>query len=66
MFEMLKESNGNMSSMRVIAFMITSAVLFVWVSTSIKTWTVQPLDTNAMILVIGSLGAKVGQKFGEK
>lgn len=66
MFDMFKENNGGVSSVRVIAFMIVAAVLFVWVSVSLKTWTIQPLDMNTVVMVLGSLGAKVGQKFAEK
>ena len=66
MFDVFKENNGGVSSVRVIAFMIVTAVLFVWVSVSLKTWTIQPLDMNTVVMVLGSLGAKVGQKFAEK
>ena len=66
MLEMLKESNGNMSSIRVIAFMIASAVVSVWSYTSIRSGVIQPMDLSTVTLVLGSLGAKVGQKFGEK
>jgi hypothetical protein len=65
MFEFLEENNGGISFMRVASLGIISVTLFVWAYTSIKTATIQKMDIEQLMLILGSLGFKLGQKIVE-
>lgn len=64
-FEFLEENNGGVSFMRVASFGIIGVTLFVWAYTSIKTNEIQKLDIEQLMLMLGSLGFKLGQKIVE-
>ena len=65
MFEFLEEDNGGISFMRVASFGIIGVTLFVWAYTSIRTMQIQKMDIEQIMLILGSLGFKLGQKFVE-
>lgn len=64
-FEFLEENNGGVSFMRVASFGVIGVTLFVWAYTSIKTNEIQKLDIEQLMLILGSLGFKLGQKIIE-
>lgn len=65
LFEFLEENNGGISFMRVASFGIIGVTLFVWAYTSVKTMTIQKIDIEQLMLILGSLGLKLGQKVVE-
>lgn len=64
-FEFLEENNGGVSFMRVASFGIIGVILFVWAYTSIKTMQIQKIDIEQLMLMLGALGFKLGQKIIE-
>lgn len=63
--EILEDTNGGISFMRVAAGSIVGVTLFVWAYTSIKTMQIQKLDIEQLILMLGSMGIQLGQKMVE-
>lgn len=64
-FEFLEEDNSGISFMRVASFGIIGVTLFVWAYTSIRTMQIQKMDIEQIMLILGSLGFKLGQKIVE-
>lgn len=65
LIEFLEENNGGISFMRVASFGIIGVTLFVWAYTSIRTMQIQKMDIEQIMLILGSLGFKLGQKIVE-
>ncbi|MCC7212504.1 MAG: hypothetical protein IT451_11785 [Candidatus Brocadia sp.] len=65
LFEFLEENNGGISFMRVASLGIIGVTLFVWAYTSIKTMQIQKIDIEQLMLMLGALGFKLGQKIIE-
>jgi len=64
--KIFSEDNGNLSSMRLIVFIIIVTVLFNWTYINIISKTLSPLNWADIMLVIGPLITKVYQKGKEK
>ena len=64
MLQMFKEDNGNVSSIRVSMFLVVCCCMFDYMF-SVYTkgaWNPSP---EVVVILLGVLGLKVGQKFGE-
>ena len=63
---MLKDDSGHWSSMRIMAVIVTSIVLFVWVALCIGGKTMIDLPPGVLGLLFTLWLGKVSQKFAEK
>lgn len=64
--EMLSEDNGNISTMRILAFFIIAVVMFNWTWINIATGSIISFDWADLGLILGPLFAKGYQKGREK
>ena len=58
--------SGKTSTIRMAALWICGIVMSVWAYISISKLEMQPISDEVLILVLGSLGAKVAQMVQEK
>jgi hypothetical protein len=66
MKELFKESNGQVSSMRLIVFLIVATIIGTWSYTVINTGEWVALQIGDAVALIGTLGMKAYQKGNEK
>jgi len=64
--EFLKDNNGQMSSMRVMSFMIVSLVMIAWCAVCWKQGELIPMPSDQLMLIGLALGGKTAQKYIEK
>jgi multisubunit Na+/H+ antiporter MnhF subunit len=62
MANFLQDDKGNNSSMRLLVAFIVVSILGTWVSVSIRTNAMAPLDLPTVLALVGSLMAKAYQK----
>jgi multisubunit Na+/H+ antiporter MnhF subunit len=62
MANFLQDDKGNNSSMRLLVSFIVVSILGTWMSVSIRTNTMAPLDLPTVLTLVGSLMAKAYQK----
>ena len=62
LFRALAESDGNPSSMRLATFVIVGSVMAGWLYVTIHIGALQPLSTEQVGLVLGTLGVKAWQR----
>lgn len=60
--EILSDTDGSLSFVRVAVLLIIGAFLFNWCYLTAKTGQAQTLDWSSVAVVLGSLGIKVAQK----
>jgi len=56
------EDNGNPSSTRMLTAFVVVSIISVWGYVSIIKGEIAPLPTEAVVAIVGALGAKVWQK----
>ncbi len=66
LMQALAESDGNPSSMRLATAVIVGAVMAGWLYVTIHTGTLQPMTTEQVGLVLGTLGVKAWQRGKEE
>jgi len=64
--EIFSDDGGNMSSMRLLVFLVVGTLLFNWTWINITTGTIVSFDWADMGLILGSLFIKGYQKGKEK
>ena len=62
LFRALAESDGNPSSMRLATFVVVGSIMAGWLYVTIHTGELQPLTTEHVGLVLGTLGVKAWQR----
>lgn len=65
LFQFLQESNGNLSTARLIPTIVTLAIIFKYVWQVVKTDAAN-FSVEEITMLLGSFGIKVGQKPLEK
>ena len=63
--DVFKESDGMLSLMRFLNFMLVMIPLLVWTGLSISTGTLIPIPESVVVLMIAALTGKVAQRFLE-
>ena len=64
--DVLKDTNGNTSTTRLILFVITTVFIGTWGWLSIQKGEMQPIDMEQLMLILGAFGFKVAQRSIEK
>ena len=63
--KVLSEDNGNLSTMRILVFLIVAVILFNWTWFNIHHNVISSFDWQDLALIVGPLFAKAYQKSKE-
>ena len=65
MTQIIQESNGQLSSTRIILLFWAFIPLIIWCKLSWETKDIKPIPTELVTLILGLVVGKATQKFGE-